>query len=509
MKKLFTFLIVAIAMITVLVQPSKGQTTYTLIYLDVVTNAQNVPYCQSGCDSVKLVPPNGATNITWWPVGTYHGDTLVLPSGFGSGGGYEITCIYDQGYKDFYLHALLPPVQPTFADQTVCGIETVNLDAGNSSIFGFTQYTWSNGSTASNIIVGAGIYTVTVTNICALPITHSATITEFNPNQPDLGPDITVCQGSSVTLDPGTGYSDYLWFPGNSTDSILSPTTSGTYNVQTTNAIGGCIDNDTIQVTFLAPPSQDIDLVTIDTTNGNNRITWTDMYDEAVTINIYREHTTNDYILVGTAPYDNLTWTDTVDSKIHSWTYKIAIVDSCGNEGVQSPYVKSIHTWVTPVVGGGYTVQWTPYEVEAKEAVSQYNIYSGNQLSSLSYLDFVSGSVTVYTLSNFVDSLYVVGAQLGAKGATNDALSNWIGQNDAVGITDLALTDYITISPTLTDGSVTITTDLTIKEVKIYSALGQELLTTRDKNLTIPYHGLYLIHIVTDQGTMVTKVMVR
>lgn len=509
MKKFFTFLIVAIAMIGMFIaKPSQGQ-TYHIIYMDSVTNAQNISYCQTGYDSIKFIPPTGATGVYWMYPGTEIIDTLILPSGFGTGGSGElVACLYDQGGISIYLHALQLPIQPTFTDQTICGTETVNLDAGNSSIFGFTQYAWSNGSTTNNIIVGAGIYTVTVTNVCG-PITHSATITELNPNQPNLGPDITICQGSSVTLNPGTGYSNYLWFPGNTTGSTLSPTTSGTYVVQTTNTAGGCVDNDTIQVTFLTPPSQDIDLVTIDTTNGNNRITWTDMYDEAVTMNIYRELTTNNYILVGTAPYDNLAWTDTVDSKNHPWTYKIAIVDSCGNEGAQSPYVKSIHTWVTPVVGGGYTVQWTPYEVEAKEAVSQYNIYSGNQLSSLSYLDFVSGSVTVYTLSNFVDSLYVVGAQLGAKGATNDALSNWIGENDAVGITDLALTDYITISPTLTDGSVTITTDLTIKEVKIYSALGQELLTTRDKNLTIPYHGLYLIHIVTDQGTMVTKVMVR
>lgn len=505
MKHNFTkFLCIAIAMLGMFIaKPGQGQTIYQTIYWDNHVNFENVPYCS--CDSIKCIPPVGVTGIYWAPALTVHGDTLVLDSGFDG----QITCFYNGGQKALRLRPLTPPTTPSFPTlDTICGIATISLDAENYSAYGFTQYAWSNGSTAKIIMVGADTYTVTVTNLCGL-ITHSTTITESNPNQPDLGPDITVCQGGSVILNPGTGYSNYLWFPGNSTGSTLSPTTNGMYVVQTTNAVGGCIDNDTVQVTFLAPPSQDIELVTIGTTNGNNRITWTDMYDEAVTMNIYRELTTNNYILVGSAPYDDGTWTDTVDSRNQAWRYKIAIIDSCGNEGLKSPYVQSIHTWVTPVVGGGYTVQWTPYQIQSKEAVSQYNIYYGTTLSALSYLTFVSGNVTVYTLTSFMDSIYVVGAQLSAKGASNDALSNWICQSDAVGINDLDFTNQINITPTLTNGPVTIATDLTIKEVKVYTSLGQEFLTTREKNLTIPYHGLYLVRIVTDQGTMTAKVMVR
>lgn len=503
MKKNFTKIIVLSIMFLGMMMwtsATKAQNYQTILW-DNYADLGHVPYCT--CDSVKCIPPAGVTEISWSPGLTQHGDTLVVPGTFNGG----ITCFWNGGQKIVIIHPIAIPTQPTFTNQNICGIETVTLDAENHSTYGFTTYAWSTGASTQTITVGAGSYQVTVSNACG-QISRPVTIVENNPNQPNLGPDITPCQGSTVVLDPGTGYSNYLWIPGNTSDSTLSPTTTGMYVVQTTNTVGGCVDRDTVQVTFLAPPNQDIDLVTIDTTNGNNRITWSNMYNEAITMNIYRELTTNNYILIGSAPYDNLTWTDTVSSKNQAWRYKIAIVDSCGNEGTLSSYVQSIHTWVTLGVGG-YTVQWTPYQIETKEAVSQYNIYHGTTLSALSYLTFVSGSATVYTLTNFVDSIYIVGAQLSAKGSSNDALSNWICQSDAVGINDINLTDQISITPTITNGPVTITTDLTIKDIKLYNSLGQVFLITKEKRFDIPYHGVCFIHITTDKGVMDTKVIVQ
>lgn len=501
MKKLFTFLLVAIAMTTFFTQSSKGQTTYEIIYWDNHTHASNVPYC--ACDSIKCVPPTGATGVYWAPALTTHGDTLVLESGFDG----QVNCFYTGGPKSLRLRPLSVPIAPSFsATNNVCGIEMITLDAENYSPYGFNQYTWSNGATTQTITTGAGTYMVTITNLCG-SIDHSTVITEYNSNEPNLGNDFVVCQGTSVPLDPGSGYSEYLWLPGNSTDTVLYPTVSGTYIVQTTNTSDGCIDRDTIQGTFLAPPSQEIGLVTIDTTNGNNRITWSDTYDEGATVNIYRELTTNNYVLVGSAPYADGTWTDTVSSKSQPWKYKIAIVDTCGNEGALSLYVQSIKSWVISV-SGGFVVQWTPYEVENKSIVSQYNIYTGSSLSNLNYLTFVAGSVNVYELSTFVDSIYVIGAQLSNKSSGDDALSNWVAQSDLTGIADGDITKLITVYPTLTDGPVTIKTNLMIQEIKVYTGLGQEFLITRSKDFILPSHGLYLIYIVTDQGTMKTKVFV-
>lgn len=508
MKTKFTFLMIFIITIGMFIaKPVMGQTTYQTIFWDNHVAFENVPYCT--CDSIKCVPPAGAMNITWFASGateTYHGDTLVLESGFDG----QVTCFYTGGPKGLLLRPLSAPTVPSFlATQTVCGIQMVTLDAENYSLYSFNQYAWSNGATTQTITVGAGNYIATITNVCG-SITHSATITEFNANAPDLGPDMIVSQGSTVPLDPGTGYSDYLWLPGNSMDTILYPTISGTYTVETTNTSDGCVDRDTIQVTFLTPPSQEIDLLTMDTTNGNIRVVWSDIYPEGEFIDIYREITTNNYQLVGTAPYTAETWTDTVDSRNQAWRYKIAVVDTFGNEGSLSPWVQSIHVWVTANVGGGYTIQWTALQFESnKEAVQQYNIYGGSQLSQLAYLAFVSGNVTVYTLTGFVDSLYVVGAQLSAKGIQTDALSNWVSEHDITGITENTLAEKIKVYPTLTNGPITIETDLTIKDIIAYSSIGQYAMHIKDKYFILPNKGQYIITIVTDEGTMTVKILVQ
>lgn len=491
LHKLVVLSIMAIAMV-MWTMPVRGQ-TYQLIYWDNHFNGEFVPYCQTTCDSIKCVPPTGVTGIYWtYPGNTVYSDTLVLPSGFYD----QVNCYYNGGLKTINLVPINPPQEPflSLAD-TICGIGTITLDAGNYSPYPFfTTYLWNTSVTSQTITVVDGIYWVEISNACG-SISDTITIVEYNPNPPDLGPDTILCQGSLLLLDPGTGYSDYLWTPGGSTNSYLMPTTSGIYIVQTTNAIGGCVDLDTVQVTFLIPPVQDIALVTIDTSNGNNRVTWENLYGEAVTTKIYRELTTNNYVEVGTAPYGDGTWTDTVNSRNQPWRYKISIVDTCANEGDQSLYVQSIHTWVSEM-GGNYTVQWTPYLMEAKDVVDQYNIYYGSQLSQLIYLTFVSGSVTVYTTTGFIDSLYVVGAQLSAKGVNDDALSNWIAEDDAVGITENETVCFdIFPNPAVDVISIPSQENLIIH---VSDLAGRNILSTQKKEIDVSNipAGVYMICVI-------------
>lgn len=67
----------------------------------------------------------------------------------------------------------------------------------------------------------------------------------------DLGPDISLCQGESVTLDVTEANATYLW-QDNSTQSTLHVTQSGEYWVKRT--VNGCIDSDTIMVYFNYTP---------------------------------------------------------------------------------------------------------------------------------------------------------------------------------------------------------------------------------------------------------------
>jgi len=67
----------------------------------------------------------------------------------------------------------------------------------------------------------------------------------------NLGPDRTICQGTSTTLDAGAGYSSYLWSTGATTRTIVVGT-AGTYWAQGTKY--GCQASDTIHVFVMPQP---------------------------------------------------------------------------------------------------------------------------------------------------------------------------------------------------------------------------------------------------------------
>lgn len=60
------------------------------------------------------------------------------------------------------------------------------------------------------------------------------------------------CDGKSITLDAGAGYSSYLWNTGATTQTI-SVSAPGTYSVTVTNS-SGCQNTDTVQVSYTALP---------------------------------------------------------------------------------------------------------------------------------------------------------------------------------------------------------------------------------------------------------------
>jgi hypothetical protein len=63
----------------------------------------------------------------------------------------------------------------------------------------------------------------------------------------DLGADTAFCAGDSLVLDPGAGFSSYLWSNGSTASSINADTT-GIYLVTVTDA-SGCSASDSVSVT--------------------------------------------------------------------------------------------------------------------------------------------------------------------------------------------------------------------------------------------------------------------
>ncbi|MBK6994151.1 MAG: HYR domain-containing protein [Lewinellaceae bacterium] len=74
----------------------------------------------------------------------------------------------------------------------------------------------------------------------------------YEPASLDLGPDILVCDDSTIVLDAGTGFVSYQWQDG-STGQTFSATTTGLYELAATDACGNVL-NDAVQITLSQIP---------------------------------------------------------------------------------------------------------------------------------------------------------------------------------------------------------------------------------------------------------------
>lgn len=182
------------------------------------------------------------------------------------------------------------PVSPQLSDTTLCVELQVVLDAGNPGC----TYAWSTGGTGQTNVVSlnSGVVSVEITTPEGCSITDDAQVTFIPSVSVDLGPDIQVCDGSTVLLDAGAGPGlDHLWNNGATTSSILL-TASSENIVEVTN--GYCTDRDTVIARFDMLPVFDL----VDTTTCINKVVQLDAGNPGCTYLWNTGATTRD-ILVG------------------------------------------------------------------------------------------------------------------------------------------------------------------------------------------------------------------
>lgn len=130
--------------------------------------------------------------------------------------------------------------------QAICPGDTATFTATP----GFSSYLWSNGATTAALqATTPGTYSVTATDANGCTASAAASLSMHIPPTVNLGPDLTITQGNSATLNGGLGFAGYLWSTGATTSSI-SVTTAGIYWVQVTDA-NGCTASDTIEVSVI------------------------------------------------------------------------------------------------------------------------------------------------------------------------------------------------------------------------------------------------------------------
>jgi gliding motility-associated-like protein len=238
--------------------PSSDPFTFTINALPLkptITATNGGSLCGTG--SVTLSAPVGFTSYSWSSGQTTQSITVS------SAGNFTVQVTNASGCQsppaDAFSVTTTPPAKPIVGitgNTALCGGSTVTLSAPA----GFASYTWSNGSTAQNIIVNtAGSYSVTVANgACISPASDpvAVTLVTILPQ-----PTITVtgntvlCIGSFAVLTATTA-PVYLWSTGETTQQIVV-STAGIYTVQvgnTANCLSVASIATTISLTGIACP---------------------------------------------------------------------------------------------------------------------------------------------------------------------------------------------------------------------------------------------------------------
>ena len=135
------------------------------------------------------------------------------------------------------------PVVNLGYDNYRCEGYPLTLNSGYS-----TGVLWSTGETTQTIdVTTTGTYSVVVDNGNGCTASDEIYVQFEAAPANDLGPDITACDGETVTLDAGTSYK-VLWSTGETTQTI-DVTTSGTYWVELGSSMS-CTSTDEVVVTF-------------------------------------------------------------------------------------------------------------------------------------------------------------------------------------------------------------------------------------------------------------------
>lgn len=139
-----------------------------------------------------------------------------------------------------------PSPLPNLGNDTIfCNIHNYLLDAGNPG----DSYSWSTGDTTQTVSATQNVeYIVTVSNIYNCLSIDSIHLIFAAPPFIFLGPDTTLCPGTSVTFDAGNVGAVYQWTNGATTQTI---TVSAPGNYGVTAQIGTCVDRDTVNVSVV------------------------------------------------------------------------------------------------------------------------------------------------------------------------------------------------------------------------------------------------------------------
>lgn len=270
------------------------------------------------------------------------------------------------------------PTQATVISgtNTICqGVNGITYTANNLN--NATSYIWTL-PTGANIISGSNTGSITVnygtnassgvmsvygSNSCGDGPIRNKSIT-VNPLPLSPGPisgngNVETCPLSSnmnfsITAIPYA--TSYNWFgpngysvvSGNNTNSIFVDATlnseAGMLKVIGVNSCG-VSDTSYLSINVNQLPTQALCVVTVDSLSQYNEIIWQKNNSAIDSFKVYRVQGAMVDTLIATVGYNDLSKAVDYNSNpnVTSYSYKIAAVDACGNEGPKSPIHQTIH----------------------------------------------------------------------------------------------------------------------------------------------------------------------
>lgn len=265
----------------------------------------------------------------------------------------------------------------------------------------FVSYLWSNGATTQSISIDTeteNYVTVQDVNGCRAT-SDTIDVTVYPLPVVDLGGNVSLCPGTSLTLDAGAGFDEYVWVPGGATTQTITITasnsTAGDYRASVTDA-NGCFNYDEITLVVFTP------VVPVVTANGAPSIC------DGQTL-----------VLDAGSGFQSYLWSNTVNTQLNSVTqsgsYTVTTTDVNGCEATSTPYNVTViplpvvtvfangpteicqGNFVTLVMPSGYSAYvWNNGATTSSIVVNQAGDYFGSASNSAGCSNITSTiSVTV------------------------------------------------------------------------------------------------------------------
>ena len=189
-------------------------------------------------------PANNNNNTAGWI--NWNGNVTSISFRYNRPSSVNAGLIIDSIYFDCPINcSLTADAGPNI---TLCNSNSSTIDATNSNA---TSYLWNTGETTPSInISSAGVYWVEISDNNCTDI-DSVVVSNNNTPSVQLGNDTTLCNYSTLTLNPNISNGSFLW-SNNTNSATLTVNQSGQYWVEVSNSCG--LDRDTINVTFESPP---------------------------------------------------------------------------------------------------------------------------------------------------------------------------------------------------------------------------------------------------------------